>query len=149
MVDRKGTCHLVGCVGKGIHGPEGPHSKPSDPPSPMGVIKAHIEANNTRIAATYGFRKVSKGPIDKIIEPVNIGAPDSWTPYEGGPLIPKPEPECCLGFPIIEVGTTGVAVFCSIVASSWSFLHRPGVQLTAAGLVDEHKRDCPNRKARS
>lgn len=127
-IDRKGTCHLVGCVGKGIHGPEGPHSKPSDPP----VYPSQL-----------------RSPYHRTVIREKIGAPDSWAPYEGGPTIPQPH-SYCLGFAqlVVDTRTNVSLVRCSIAGDqAWGLLMTSGT-FNMSTLVDAHKRDCPNRVVR-
>lgn len=119
--DPTGTCHLVGCVGKGVHGPEGPHSKPSDPP---------------------------KSTVPEYQPRSKIGVPDTWAPYEGGPTIPQPKPGYCLGFAVGDVLEGELFIHCSIKPDKWYYRYPKGCKVNISAFIDDHKLNCPNREPR-
>lgn len=59
------------------------------------------------------------------------------------------QPNHCLGFPIVSVDISSLDARCSIAGLQAWWVH-PDEYLaptTMAALVDQHKAECPNRKA--
>jgi hypothetical protein len=84
----------------------------------------------------------TKGTVDEHVKPtaIVIGAGE-WRDYT--------EPEHCLGFPVaMAAGATWIYLRCSISATSWAVKVSNLSPSAMAALVNDHKRDCPNRKAR-
>lgn len=88
----------------------------------------------------------NKGTVDEHVqsqptEHALIGA-GTWEDY-AQPI----ETEYCLGFPKLRAADSTLEASCSISSSDWYIAFR-SASISAAALVDFHKRDCTNRKPR-